>query len=69
MTILLVISLLGNILLIYSLVNLLKKQEKIETSVLSLEQYIEGMLQTIEYIDNRLKQVDEHGAFKSDDEI
>jgi predicted house-cleaning NTP pyrophosphatase (Maf/HAM1 superfamily) len=54
---------------IYTTINLLKKNEKIEDIVTSQQQYVDKLSETITYCDSHIKKIDEKGAFSSDDEI
>ncbi len=54
---------------IYTTINLLKKNEKIEDIVTSQQQYVDKLSETITYCDIHIKKIDEKGAFSSDDEI
>ena len=49
--------------------NLLQKNEKAEDIIISQGEFINKMEEHISYSDKRLKQIDEKGMFKSDDEI
>ena len=53
----------------YTTINLLKKNEKLEDLVLSRDNYIQKLTQTIDFINIKLNEIDEKGTFKSDDEI
>ena len=53
----------------YTTFNLMRKNEKAEDVINSYQTYIIDVTETIEFIDVRLKEIDEKGAFKSDDEI
>ena len=53
----------------YTTYNLLRKNEKAEDVINSYQVYIKDVSETIEFIDNRLKEIDQNGAFKSDDEV
>jgi hypothetical protein len=54
---------------IYTTVNLLKKNEKLEDAVTSQQQYVDKLNETVTYCGNRIKEIDERGTFSSDDEI
>jgi hypothetical protein len=54
---------------IYTTINLLNKNEKIEDIVTSQQQYVDKLSETITYCDNHIKKIDEKGTFSSDDEI
>jgi hypothetical protein len=49
--------------------NLLYKNEKAEDIIFSQKQYIDSINDAIYYTDKKLKEIDERGIFKSDDEI
>tara|TARA_Y100001938_G_C8047908_1_gene410001 strand:- start:905 stop:1180 length:276 start_codon:yes stop_codon:yes gene_type:complete len=49
--------------------NLLRKTEKQEDIIVNYDNYVREFTKQIENADRRLKQVDEKGLFKSDDEI
>jgi hypothetical protein len=53
----------------YTTINLLKKNEKLEDLVLSRDNYVQKLTQTIDFINIKLNEIDEKGTFKSDDEI
>ena len=57
------------VLLGFTTFNLLRKNEKAEDVINSYQDYIINVTETVDFIDGRLKQIDEKGAFKSDDEI
>lgn len=57
------------IILGFSTLNLMKKQEKAEDILISYMEYLERISKTIEISDKKLKELDKSGAFKSDDEI
>jgi hypothetical protein len=54
---------------IYTTINLLKKNEKLEDMVSSQQQYIDSLDKTVKYCTDRIEEIDEKGTFKSDDEI
>jgi cell division protein FtsL len=54
---------------IYTTFNLLKKNEKLEDTVINQQQLIEDLAKSILDSDQRIKELDRLGAFKSDDEI
>jgi len=54
---------------IYTTFNLLKKNEKLEDTVVNQQQLIEDLAKSILDSDQRIKELDRLGAFKSDDEI
>jgi|TARA_R110000796_G_scaffold220214_1_gene336343 hypothetical protein len=49
--------------------NLLRKNEKAEDVINSYQSHILSVNTTIDFIDERLKEIDSKGTFKSDDEI
>ena len=53
----------------YTTFNLLRKNEKAEDVINSYQVYIKDVSETIEFIDHRLEEIDQNGAFKSDDEV
>lgn len=53
----------------YTTFNLLRKNEKAEDVINSYQVYIKEVSETIEIVDQRLNEIDQNGAFKSDDEI
>ena len=53
----------------YTTYNLLRKNEKAEDVLNSYQVYIKDVSETVEFIDQRLEEIDQNGAFKSDDEI
>jgi hypothetical protein len=55
--------------LVFVILNLLKKQEKMEDAVISYQEFITKLTDTIDESDKLLKKVDERGTFKSDDEV
>jgi hypothetical protein len=55
--------------LVFIILNLLKKQEKMEDAVISYQEFITKLTDTIDESDKLLKKVDERGTFKSDDEV
>lgn len=57
------------VVLIFTTVNLLRKNEKQEDILSSYLLYLDRVSRVIELSDNRLKEIDEKGTFKSDDEI
>lgn len=63
-----VLSLLVSVLL-YTTLNLLRKNEKQEDVLATYLNYMDMLSKNIEYMDKRLEQIDGKGIFKSDDEI
>ena len=49
--------------------NLLSKNEKAEDIIISQQKFIDKVDEHITFSEKRLKQIDEKGMFKSDDEI
>jgi predicted PurR-regulated permease PerM len=49
--------------------NLLRKNEKAEDIIISYQEYINNVEKQIDISEKRLNEIDERGAFKSDDEI
>ena len=49
--------------------NLLKQNEKLEDIIIGYENFITKQGEAIDVCDERLKQVDDKGIFRSDDEI
>ena len=60
----LLVSILG-----YTTFNLLTKNETAEDIIVSQQEFIDKIEEHITFSEKRLKQVDEKGTFKSDDEI
>ena len=57
------------VILVYTNYNLLKKNEKCEDIIKSYENYMVNLSNTIEFSDQKLKEVDSKGTFNSDDEV
>jgi hypothetical protein len=57
------------VILLFTTINLLRKNEKAEDIIFSQKQYIDSISKTIYYTDKKLKEIDEKGIFKSDDEV
>ena len=53
----------------FSVINLLRKQETAEDIVISYMKYLDNISKTIEISDKKLKELDHKGSFESDDEI
>ena len=53
----------------YTTFNLLRKNEKQEDIVAGYLIYLDQVSKAIEYADEKMKQIDSKGIFKSDDEI
>tara|TARA_B100000287_G_scaffold110561_1_gene102900 strand:- start:411 stop:701 length:291 start_codon:yes stop_codon:yes gene_type:complete len=54
---------------IYIIVNLLKKNEKLEDIAVQQNQYITSISTIIKESDKKLREIDSKGVFQSDDEI
>jgi uncharacterized membrane protein len=68
--IILIIFLIGlSIVLGFTTYNLLKKNEAQEDILASYMTYLNKMSDIVEFSDKKLKEVDEKGTFKSDDEV
>ena len=63
------VSVVLNIVLLYGVRNLLKKNEQQEDVLARYLDYMDSLSKTIEYIDEKLKKIDLKGTFQSDDEI
>tara|TARA_R110000787_G_C13145552_1_gene417814 strand:+ start:248 stop:574 length:327 start_codon:yes stop_codon:yes gene_type:complete len=63
------VSVVLNIVLLYGVRNLLKKNEQQEDVLARYLNYMDSLSKTIEYIDEKLKKIDLKGTFQSDDEI
>ena len=57
------------IVLIFTTINLLRKNEKQEDILIEYLTYLDRLSRTIEASDKKLKEIDEKGTFKSDDEV
>ena len=66
-----VISILGVLVVIlgFTTFNLLRKNEKQEDILTGYMSYLDQLSRIIEISDEKLKQIDERGIFKNDDEI
>jgi hypothetical protein len=53
----------------FSVINLLRKQETAEDIVISYMKYLDNISKTIEISEKKLKELDHKGSFESDDEI
>lgn len=53
----------------YTTINLLRKNEKQETILISYWDYLTKLSNIISFTDNKLKEIDSKGTFKSDDEV
>jgi len=68
--ILLIIFLVGlSVVLGFTTYNLLKKNEAQEDILASYMTYLNKMSDIIDFSDKKMKEVDEKGSFKSDDEV
>mgnify|MGYP003651643958 CR=1 FL=1 len=66
-----IISILGILVVIlgFTTFNLLRKNEKQEDILMGYLNYLDRISKTIEISEEKLKQLDEKGVFKSDDEV
>jgi precorrin-6x reductase len=69
MIIIATVSILLNLVLLYGVRNLLKKNEQQEDVLARYLDYMDSLSKTIEYVDEKLKKIDLKGTFQSDDEI
>lgn len=69
MTILITILIITILVLSYTTINLLRKNEKQEDVLVEYLHYLDQLSKIIEHSDARLKKIDEKEVFKSDDEI
>ena len=53
----------------FTTINLLRKNEKAEDIINSYQEYISNITEQIKFSEKRLNEIDERGIFKSDDEI
>jgi hypothetical protein len=53
----------------FTTLNLLKKNEKCEDTIKSYENYMINLSNTIEFSDKKLKEIDSKGTFEGDDEV
>lgn len=53
----------------FTTLNLLKKNEKCEDVIRSYESYMINLSNTIEFSDKKLKEIDSKGSFEGDDEV
>lgn len=53
----------------FTTLNLLKKNEKCEDVIKSYENYMTNLSNTIEFSDRKLKEIDSKGTFEGDDEV
>ena len=59
----------GVVILGFTTLNLLRKNEKQEDILTGYISYLDQLSRIIEFSDEKLKKIDERGIFKSDDEI
>jgi len=57
------------VILIFTTINLLKKNEKQEDILVGYLEYLDKLSKIIEASDKKLKEIDHSGTFKSDDEV
>ena len=57
------------VILRFTTINLLRKNEKAEDIINSYQEYISNITEQIKFSEKRLNEIDERGIFKSDDEI
>ena len=71
MTLEIIIYILGAVVVIlgYTTINLLIKNEKEEDIIVSQREFIENFQSSIEESDKKLQELDTRGSFSSDDEI
>lgn len=69
MEITIIISVILNVVFIYTTLNLLKKNEKQEDVMAEYLLYMDQLSKTIEYAQEKLDALDTKGAFEGDDEI
>jgi len=71
MTLEIIIYILGTVVVIlgYTTINLLIKNEKAEDIIVSQREFIENFQSSIEESDKKLQELDTRGSFSSDDEI
>ena len=53
----------------FTTLNLLKKNEKCEDVIKSYENYMTNLSNTIEFSNRKLKEIDSKGTFEGDDEV
>jgi len=65
------ISILGVLVVVlgFTTINLLRKNEKQEDILVGYLRYLDKISQIIEFVDKKLKEIDHKGSFQSDDEI
>lgn len=64
-----IILLVAVVILGFTTLNLLKKNEKCEDLIESYENYMVNLSNTIEFSDKKLKEIDSKGTFEGDDEV
>jgi len=71
MTLEIIIYIIGTMVVIlgYTTINLLIKNEKAEDIIVSQREFIENFQSSIEESDKKLQELDTRGSFSSDDEI
>ena len=69
MTLTIILLSLLNILFIFVIFNMMKKNEKCEDVIISYEQYMIKLSEIIEISDKKLQEIENKGTFDSDDEI
>lgn len=71
MTLEIILYILGGVVVIlgYTTINLLIKNEKAEDIIVSQREFIENFQTSIEESDKKLQELDTRGSFSSDDEI
>ena len=71
MTLEIILYILGGVVVVlgYTTINLLIKNEKAEDIIVSQREFIENFQTSIEESDKKLQELDTRGSFSSDDEI
>lgn len=69
MIVLVIILLLMVVVLGYTTINLLRKNEKAEDVINGHIRYINEISEIVQFIDKRVSEIDTKGTFQSDDEI
>ena len=64
-----IILLVAVVVLGFTTLNLLKKNEKCEDVIKSYESYMINLSNTIKFSDKKLKEIDSKGTFEGDDEV
>ena len=57
------------VIFLFTTINLLKKNEKQEDVLMGYLEYLDNLSKVIEVSEKKLKEVDQSGAFQSDDEV